>query len=210
MKKAKLYAIALIMILLLSFPMSVNAAKVKLNKKSITLPIGASFQLKVKGTKKKVKWKSSNKRVVTVNKKGLVKAKKTGKVTIKAKVGKKTYKCKVTVRYDGIYHTEKGDIQYYDYRPRNSLFSLKIDIIGNELIIEGQLMRGANNKSERVKGDKHVFIISSQTTFWSGDTVISKSRFLSEAKNYKKWLDIDTRGLLLNMRDGKVVNVGWW
>lgn len=41
---------------------------------------------------------SSNKKVAIVTKKGKVKGKKAGKVTITAKVGKKKYKCKVTVK----------------------------------------------------------------------------------------------------------------
>ena len=45
----------------------------------------------------KVTWKSSNKKVATVNK-GTVKAKKAGKTTITAKVSGKTLKCSVTVK----------------------------------------------------------------------------------------------------------------
>lgn len=52
----------------------------------------------MKGTKKKVKWSSSKKKVATVSAKGKVKAKKKGKTTIIAKVGKKKYKCKITVK----------------------------------------------------------------------------------------------------------------
>lgn len=50
----------------------------KLNKKTITLRAGAKKQLKVKNLKKKqkVKWKSSKKKIATVSKKGLVRAKK--------------------------------------------------------------------------------------------------------------------------------------
>ena len=77
---------------------SVSAAKVKLNKTKLTLTQGKKYRLKVKGTKKKVKWSSTKKSVATVNKKGVVTAKKKGTAYIKAKVGKKTYKCKVTVK----------------------------------------------------------------------------------------------------------------
>lgn len=45
----------------------------------------------------KIKWSSSNKKVASV-KNGVVKAKKIGKATIKAKYKGKTYKCKVTVK----------------------------------------------------------------------------------------------------------------
>ena len=74
-------------------------AKPKLNKKKITLTVGEKVKLKVKNAgKKKVKWKTSSKKVAKVNKKGVVKAKKVGKATITAKVGKKSFKCKVTVK----------------------------------------------------------------------------------------------------------------
>lgn len=74
-------------------------AKPKLSKKKVTLTVGKKVKLKVKNAgKKKMKWKTNNKKVAKVNKKGVVKAKKAGKATITAKVGKKTLKCKVTVK----------------------------------------------------------------------------------------------------------------
>lgn len=73
-------------------------AALKLNKKSAAITVGKTVKLKVKGTSKKVKWTSSNKAVCTVNKKGLVKGKKAGSAVIRAKVKKRTLKCKVTVK----------------------------------------------------------------------------------------------------------------
>lgn len=58
---------------------------------------GKSVRLKITGTKKKVTWSSSNKKIATVSSSGKVKAKSEGTATIRAKVGKKSYKCKVTV-----------------------------------------------------------------------------------------------------------------
>lgn len=79
-------------------PMSTNAKKVvKLNKSKLTLQTGKTSKLKLKNTKKKVKWSSKNKKVVTVSRKGVVKAVSVGKTTITAKSGKKKYSCKVTV-----------------------------------------------------------------------------------------------------------------
>ena len=49
-------------------------------------------------SKEKVKYSSSNKKVVSVSSKGVIKAKKKGKATITVKSGKKTYKIKVTVK----------------------------------------------------------------------------------------------------------------
>lgn len=71
--------------------------KVKLNSSKKTLLKGKKFQLKLKNNRKKIKWSSSKKSVATVNKTGKVTAKKTGKAIITAKVGKKKYKCKITV-----------------------------------------------------------------------------------------------------------------
>ena len=73
------------------------ASKVKINKKKATIKVGQTVKLKVKNTKKKAKWSSSNKQVATVSKKGKVTGKKTGKATIIAKAGKKKYKCKIRV-----------------------------------------------------------------------------------------------------------------
>jgi len=102
MKQAKkVLAIILTLVLSISIiPMtSVSAAKkVKLNKTKATIYVGKTVTLKLKNNKKKIKWSSSNKKVATVTKNGKVKGKKAGKTTITAKVGKKKYRCRVTVR----------------------------------------------------------------------------------------------------------------
>lgn len=76
----------------------VQAASVKLSKSSLILDVGKSATLKVTGTKSKVKWSSSNKNIAAVTSKGKITAKMAGSTTISAKVGKKTLKCKVTVK----------------------------------------------------------------------------------------------------------------
>lgn len=78
------------------------ASKVKLNKTKMTLYIGKPQTLKITGTSKTVTWSSSDKNVATVSKKGKVTGKSTGKATITAKVGKKKYKCSVTVKKPSI------------------------------------------------------------------------------------------------------------
>ena len=70
---------------------------IKLNKTSVSLVEGKSVTLKVKGTDKKAKWSTSDKKVAIVNQKGKVTAKKEGAAVISAKVEKKTLKCKVNV-----------------------------------------------------------------------------------------------------------------
>lgn len=72
--------------------------KVKLNKTAVVLTVNNRYQLKVKGTKKKAVWKSSNKKVATVTSKGTVKGMKEGKAIVTVKTGGKKYACKVTVK----------------------------------------------------------------------------------------------------------------
>ena len=61
------------------------------------MAISQSEKIKIKGTKKKAVWSSSNFKVASV-KKGIITAKKRGKATITAKIGNKKLYCKVTVK----------------------------------------------------------------------------------------------------------------
>ena len=90
--------------LALTFTLAVGAAsKPKLNFARKTMTVKSNIVLKVKGKKiKKVTFKSSNKKVASVNKKGVVSAKSVGKTTIIVKVKlknkkKKTLKCRIQV-----------------------------------------------------------------------------------------------------------------
>lgn len=71
---------------------------VKLNKIKASLTAGQTLKLKLKGTKKKVTWKSSAKSVASVSKNGKVTARKKGIAVITAKAGKKKFHCKITVK----------------------------------------------------------------------------------------------------------------
>lgn len=73
-----------------------SAIKLK-KRKTVTAYICKTERAKLKVSGSKYKWKSSNKKIASVNSKGIVTAKKKGKVTITAKKGKKTYKCKLIV-----------------------------------------------------------------------------------------------------------------
>ena len=76
---------------------TVNKNGTKISTLEKTLKVGKSTTLKVTGTKKKVTWSSSNKKIVTVNSKGKITAKKAGTAKIYCKVGGKKYVVKVTV-----------------------------------------------------------------------------------------------------------------
>lgn len=78
-------------------------SKIKLSSKSISLNGGASKTIKIKGTKKKVKWTivSGKKNIKLKNKKKTsvkVVGVKRGTAKVQAKLGKKKYICRVTVR----------------------------------------------------------------------------------------------------------------
>ena len=84
----------------------IKVRKISLNKKKATIKKGETLKLKVKikpsdATNKEVTWKSSNKKVATVDKNGKVKGKKKGTATITATArdgSKKNAKCKITVK----------------------------------------------------------------------------------------------------------------
>lgn len=73
------------------------AIKTRINKKKATILVGDKLKLEMKGTDEKVKWYTSDSSIATVSKKGYVKGIAPGRATITAKIGKKKYKCKVTV-----------------------------------------------------------------------------------------------------------------
>ena len=96
-------AILLALILAIGFSPVTNVeakAAPRLNYRKVTLVQGKKKRLKVRNLsrRRKVKWYSTRKSVATVNRKGVVKAKKKGKAYIVAKVGKKKYRCKVIVK----------------------------------------------------------------------------------------------------------------
>lgn len=76
-----------------------SQSRVSISDKKLALYVGETKKLTLKNTgrKQKVTWKSSKKRVAAVNKSGKVTGKKVGSAVIQAKMGNKTYSCKVTV-----------------------------------------------------------------------------------------------------------------
>ena len=100
--------IAVLLVFVLAFtmmPQNVLAAKkkVKLSKKSVTVTVGKTVKVKLKNNKKKVKWTvTSGRKNVKLSKKKktgvTIHGKKAGKAKVQAKVGKKKFVCKVTVK----------------------------------------------------------------------------------------------------------------
>jgi len=98
MKKIKKFLLIItVLALFMAFSMTSTAA-VKISRKSITLVKGQTAVLKISGAKEKVKWSSSKKSVAAVTPTGKIVAKKKGTAKIIAKIGRKKYTCKVTVK----------------------------------------------------------------------------------------------------------------
>lgn len=98
------YAVLFMAVLLLAagnssmvYAKSNTSKTVSISAKELSLTKGQSAALSVKNNRKKVKWASSDKKVASVNGKGKIKALKKGMAIVTATVGKKKYKCSVTV-----------------------------------------------------------------------------------------------------------------
>ena len=96
MKKAMVTMIMVVFAAMLLMVAPVQAAS-KTKTTKVTMKAGQSKTLRVK-TSGKVKWSSSNKAIVSVNKKGKIVARRAGKAKITAKYGKKKAVFVVTVK----------------------------------------------------------------------------------------------------------------
>ena len=78
----------------------VTEAAPRISSSKLTMIKGQSITLKITGLKKgqKITWKSSNSKIVAVNKAGKLQAKAKGSATITGTVSKRKYTCKVTVQ----------------------------------------------------------------------------------------------------------------
>lgn len=114
-KKLLTITAVIMMLLMVFFPETTQAAgKTKLNATNKTINVGDSCTVKLLNNKKNVKWSVSNKNIRIVsknNKQAKIKGIKKGTSYLKAKVGSKTYKCKVAVKEK----SKKKSIQGIEY-----------------------------------------------------------------------------------------------
>lgn len=103
MKLQKKLIIAVIIILIACLlPVKEGSAqagsKISINNKQATIWVKNYVNLKIKGTKEKVSWKSNDVSIAKVSSNGKVTGVIAGKATITATVGKSNYSCSVTVK----------------------------------------------------------------------------------------------------------------
>lgn len=100
-KKKIVYIVVLFVLMIIlggNIMIQAKRKELSLNQKKLTLQVGQKKKLKVNGTFKNVVWTSSNKKVASVSKKGMVKARKKGKTMITARVGTWKQKAEVLVQ----------------------------------------------------------------------------------------------------------------
>ena len=141
----------------------------------------------MKGTKAKVTWSTSNKKVATVSK-GVVKARKEGTAVITAKAGKKKLTCKITVKgnYKTLYRTllEQGTFTYRTtsctYTAKAESFCL-LDIDQNgvpELIIK-------TGNANDTFAERHIYTVKSGKLAYCGNYFMRGDKYLYYNKKYK-------------------------
>lgn len=172
-----------------------SEAKAVLSGSKLNITKGNTRQLTVKGSKKKVKWKSSNKAVVTVNKSGRVTAVKGGTATVTAKVGKKKLKCRVFV---------KGLNRNRITMHKNLKYKLKM-VNGS-----GSAWKSSNSSVAKVAYDGTVTAKASGKAYIS--CLSGGKRFTCEinvAKLDKSSLDLSQGGSYTLTRSGSITGCKW-
>lgn len=144
-----------------------SAAAVKLNKKSISLITGTSTTLKLTGTKKTVKWSSMASDIASVSSKGKVTAKATGSTYIVAKVGNKSYKCKVKV-INGKITVGKSNVSIKS----NETVKVKIKALGGHSIAAKSMNENIATVSFKGSKWKDDIINLKITGVYAGETTI--------------------------------------
>ncbi|MBQ3137351.1 MAG: Ig-like domain-containing protein [Clostridia bacterium] len=159
------------------FTVTAQAAKKKapaISAKKKTVYYKSTATLKMKNYKGKVKWSTSNKKIAKVNSKGVVTGVAPGKCTVTATVGKKKYKCTVTVK------------------DRNVTAATSFKVNGGGYFVKGESTATVTVKPKKYNAYKATVYIENA----AGDTVYKKT--LSKLTKNKKytftWNGKNTKG----------------
>lgn len=129
-------------------------SKISLNKKTVIISKGKTYRLKrrikpLDADIKSVTWKSSNKKIATVSKKGLVKAKKVGTctITVISKDGNKKARCKARV----VLPVEKVKLSAKQISiKKGSKYTLKATVRPKKSTIKKVIWSSSNKKIAKV------------------------------------------------------------
>lgn len=100
MKRCKFLSVLImaIMITCLCLPVVQAKTKIAISDKKISIEVGNSYQLSIKGAKSNVTWSSADAMVATVSDDGTVLGISKGKVKVTGKYNNKNYSCTITVK----------------------------------------------------------------------------------------------------------------
>lgn len=218
-KKSKILATILLIVMCFSIHLDVSAAIKQLTlKATVTYKIvqGEEMKLYVKGHKndRKVRWKSSNKKIATVSKTGKVKGLRGGSCKITAKVEKKKYKVNIIV-----FSTEE-EIHEYDLddepiKNRTDFGHIELSSINatEKTLFEGQTfslkITGTNEKITWQSSDTNIADVSSDglVTAKQPGTVKINGSFKDENYIYDNSCDITVTPVWMN-EEGLEKNYG--
>lgn len=178
----------------------VEAATEKISQKTAVMYPTETLQLKVNGAKTSVTWKSSKTSVATVSGKGKVTAIKNGAATITASVGKKSYKCKVTVRKPALCSTHDDCEREGNLCNVGNDFELKLRGTKNKVT-----WKSSDTKVATVKNGKVVAVGEGECMITATDTK-TKKKYTSTVK-VTNWLRADVSSLDMKVGESKTITV---
>lgn len=178
----------------------VEAATEKISQKTAVMYPTETLQLKVNGAKTGVTWKSSKTSIATVSGKGKVTAIKNGAATITAMVGKKTYKCKVTVRKPALCSTHDNCEREKNLCNVGNDFELKLRGTKNKVT-----WKSSDTKVATVKNGKVVAVGEGECVITATDTK-TKKKYTSTVK-VTNWLRTDVASLDMKVGESKTITV---
>ncbi len=162
-------SLAMMLIMMMAFERPVSAA-CRMNRTCATVSVRKTVTLKVRGGFsffRRTTWRSSNPSVATVNRKGLVTARKAGRTVITARQSNgKCYRCNVTVKaneYRGV--SCPGDIKTTSaglhFFIKNCRYS------GSKLICDGYFVNTSGRKVTRLS-NYHLRLFSGKNILADG------------------------------------------
>lgn len=176
MKKTSKLILFIVIALLVLMPLSSVQAiqELKISKSNLSLNVGQVRRLTISGTTNTVTWKSNDKSIATVSKKGNVKAVSEGIVTITGTVNKTKYSCTVTVLPKIL--SEKEKIQNITYTTYTTDTSLIVCLKNNNAATTSEIMALDVSASFYNSSNELIYKTSPTASFYH---VASGKEFLS-------------------------------
>lgn len=170
----------------------------KLSKSKVSVIAGSTTTLKVKKAKKKVKWSTSNKKVVKITKtsgkkkeNATVQGLKKGSAVVTAKVGKQKLKCKVKVQANNI---KSVSVDKLDYSALTVKFTKKTPLnVGDVKVAVKAYKSGSYNLNPKVealstKDQKTYRLYLTSSVPLNAFVQVKVGKFIKEVQNKQSFM----------------------